>query len=507
MKIKEVILLLIIPIIFVFVVSNKVDEIIIENKNESFIYLAKMIAISAENKYINNNLNNIEDTIECDDLGNLGDNIKHCSIYIDNEDIRVTIQGKNKYNNMNICSDTKNNLNIVNSCDDKCFIYDVIDVVKPYEINNIDECNKFVTNNVVDLVCDNNNFNKQINQLIDNGIKEEELVKNKVIRGSITNVCIPREINETCYSFKIYTENNHKYAEITDYNDLCGNEVKIPESIVGIPVESIGEYSFHQKKVNKVIFSKSIRYIKTGSFQGHGDGINSPLKGIYLNNTLDLSNLENLEYIDYFAFADNGITKVDFPSNLNYIGSYAFSGNRIEGTLDLSNTKLNKIDGYAFSSSNITSVIFPKTIKFIGYTAFANNDIIGVLDLSQTSLEKIEEDAFVYNKINSIILPESIKTINKNAFSNNRIEGILDFSNNKNLYLIGEDSFSNNLIESIILPETIKEIGKYAFLKNEVSNTYMSEIINNTELEFNWNNIIGNNYESVEIKKEEKTTN
>ena len=508
-KYIELLLILIIPTLFTIITIKDVNNILKESRKTEFINVAKMVVVDAENKYLRNKMTGIYNTINCNNIVN--SNISYCSIYIDDNEVKVTLKGNNKFYGLNVCSNVKDNIRINKNCDNICFQDDIVDVNKPYKIADSNSCieytkNYFVTDlgftleDVSSICKDQKNIDININKLLSVGLTEMDLVKNKVIKGNVNNVCIPNEIKKNCYSFKIYTEKEKKYAEITGYDDVCGKDIQIPGSVMGIPVEGISDYAFHQKNIRNVSFPNSIRYIGTGAFQGHGDGENSVLQGVYLNGNLDLSSLVNLEKIDYFAFADNDINKVIFPSSLKEIGSYAFSGNSITGELDLSNTKLTRVDSYVFSSSNITNIKLPNTISSIAFTAFAGNDIYGELDLSKyTNLTVIEEDAFAHNKITSIKLPSSIKEIKKMAFYNNNISGELDLFLNENLVSIGENAFENNNIETVILPLSIKNISNSAFLKNDISNPNLMTLLNPTDIEFDWKEIVINIDDSFNV--------
>lgn len=501
---KEVLLLIFFPILFIVIAIPQIDDILKTSKEEEFINTAKLIVLSAENKYLKNNYNGINNVITCEDIIDLGIDYSFCSIYIENDKISVTLNGRNRFENMNVCSKTINNINIDTNCDGICFKTKIYDVYKPYSISNYESCirygskaliNKFNNNfENIDAFCKGEKVSEYINKLIENGITEEELVSNNVINGTINNVCIPNEFESSCLSFKIYSEENINYAEVTNYDDSCGPKVLIPSKIMGVSVEGIKDYAFSGKKINEVIFPSTIRYIGTGAFQGHGDGADSSLRGVYLSNTLDLSHLNNLKAIDYFAFADNNINKLKLPDNIEFIGSYAFSGNTIKGILDLSNTKLKRISPYSFSGSKITSLSLPETLESIGYTAFAGNNINGELDLSlNTNLIEIEEDAFADNDIIGVKLPISISNIKSMSFYNNNISGILDLSLNTNLISIGNNSFMNNNIEKVILPINIDKIGDGAFFKNNDSNNNLTTIINSSNKLFDWNIIISEN--------------
>jgi len=520
-KISDILLILIFPILFLAIIIPKIISILEERRNEEFINTSKIILINAEKKYLQNKHNNTSSVITCNDVIKLNSNYGYCSIYIEKDKINLTLEGKGKFENMNICSKSIDKLSINDNCNDICFNTNIYDVKKPYVIESYNSC----INNAKDIFLNNLNYtisnleefcsgklvDKYVNEMIKMGLTEEYLLDNKIINGKVNNVCVPNEFESSCFSFKIYTENKKNYAEITDYNDNCGNVVKIPSQILGVDIEVIGDYAFSGKKVNNVIFPSTIKRIGTGAFQGHGDGVDSNLIGVYLSGSLDLSSMNKLEYIDYFAFADNNITSIKFPNSIKEIGSYSFSGNRIIGELDLSNTKLKRIDSYSFSGSDISSIKLPTSINSIGYTSFAGNNI-KELDLSNnTNLTIIEEDAFADNDITIIKLPKSIKNIKIIAFFNNKISGELDLSLNENLTSIGENAFKNNNIESVILPSNIETIDKNAFIKNGESNINLKTIINTTEKKFNWYNILGKEekelfdygiIDDIEIKKE-----
>ena len=108
-----------------------------------------------------------------------------------------------------------------------------------------------------------------------------------------------------------------------------------------------------------------------------------------------------------------------------------------------------------------------------------------------SNLIEIAKDAFANNDIGSINLPNSLVYIKDMSFFNNKISGELNLSLNDNLKYIGDNAFKNNSIESIILPINVETIENDAFIKNNESNINLSKVINLSQKEFDWNNIIG----------------
>lgn len=486
-KLIELLLIILIPIIFLIISIPPVVSTIKEYRKLNFITTSKLIAVNAEIKHIENNLNNIDDVITCESVFKLNTkDYKSCSIYIDNNTAQVTIFGNEKYEGLNICSGTKDKVSLVDNCDGICIMNDFIEVKTPYELNSYKSCVNYTKDLFINTrkytveklnsfckgeVVDGWTFSDNIEYMINKGYTEDELVKNGVIKGNINNICIPNEVHIACYEYDVYGKNGGRYAEITGYDDLCGSNIVIPEKIDGIKVEGIGDSAFHGTNVSSVKFPSTIRYIDSNAFRGAGENHNS--SGVKLTGTLDMSNIEKLDSIGYFAFADNEITEVKFPSSIKELDGYSFSGNQITGELDLSNTNLSIIGEYAFSSSKITSIKLPKNITTIGYTAFAGNKINGELDLSQyEKLTSISGEVFANNLLTNVILPKNIISIDKDAFYNNKISGELDLSSYMNLKTI--NGFANNEITGIKLPESVIEIGKNAFSNNNIEKLDLS---------------------------------
>lgn len=502
----ELLAIIIIPVIFLIISIPKISSELKQYRKLTFITTAKLISVNAENKYLENKSFDLEDLITCEDVVDLESDYANCGVYINNRTAYVTLNGKGKYEGMNVCGGTVDSTTIVDACDDTCIMNELIDVKTPYEVDNYDRCTRYTgevfknlrkyTDDELHSFCKGKTvkgwtFSDNIEYMLNKGFTERELVGNNVIKGSINNVCVPRDVHITCYTYDVYGTKDDKYIEITGYDDICGSNIVIPEEIDGITVEGIGDNAFNGKKVYSVKFPNTIRYIGSNSFRGYGEDFSDSLNGVKLSGTLDMSNMINLDTIGYFAFADNELTSVKLPNSITKIDGYAFSGNQISGELDLSNTKLTEIGEYAFSSSKISNIKLPESVTTIECTAFAGNQISGILDLSGlVNLTKIGVEAFAVNQITGLKLPSSIITLGNGAFSHNQINGELDLSLNTNLIEIGSNAFVDNQITDIKLPSSIAKIGNAAFGKGETSNPNLTEIINLSKNDFDWVKII-----------------
>lgn len=117
----------------------------------------------------------------------------------------------------------------------------------------------------------------------------------------------------------------------------------------------------YKEKIEKVLGNKDLKEID--------DVIAKEIiKDVLVDGVLNLSKFENLEIIDYNAFADLKIKKIILPKKLKMIGSLAFANNLIND-LDLSEIEnLEVIENYAFLANplSLEKIKLPKNIKSIG---------------------------------------------------------------------------------------------------------------------------------------------
>lgn len=279
--------------------------------------------------------------------------------------------------------------------------------------------------------------------------------------------------SEKCFAFsKGSIANYYDNEENNSSNPKCPRDIRIPETINGVTVTKIVNNAFKEKNITSVRFPNTLIEIGQYAFSNNK-----------INDEIDLSNTK-ITSIGSFAFLSDGstnqITSVKFPSTLTSIGQSAFSRNKISGELDLSNTKVTTILPSAFfgtedrSTNQITSVKFPDTLELIYHSVFKYNAINGELDLSNTKVTSIGNNAFATvmdgnpNKITSVKLPSTLTSIGQSVFENSAINGELDLSNT-NLTSIGWSSFRNNQITSIKFPSTLEVIDSSAFADNKLS--------------------------------------
>ena len=147
-----------------------------------------------------------------------------------------------------------------------------------------------------------------------------------------------------------------------------------------------------------------------------------------------------------------------------------------------------------FRNKGITSVELPASLEFIGISSFENNDLVS-LDLSGcTRLDTIERSAFESNSIPSLNLSNCSQLIyiGNEAFSYNSIAS-LDLSNLSNLIAIGYRAFRENKITNLDLSDctSLTSIGSYAFSGNRLTSVDLTSCASLLSIE---NYAFSNNY-------------
>ena len=112
-------LLAVIVILAVILVISipRILDVIDVSKKDSFKTSAQLIADSAEKKYVENKLNNIDEEITCENVTKLSkEDYESCKITFDNEgNAKVNIIGKGKFKDLAICNGTKTSVEIPNT--------------------------------------------------------------------------------------------------------------------------------------------------------------------------------------------------------------------------------------------------------------------------------------------------------------------------------------------------------------------------------------------------------
>lgn len=341
--------------------------------------------------------------------------------------------------------------------------------------NKLDELNTAPLTNI-----DSQAFNNCIN-LVNINISDYELY----IDDDAFNNCINLNTYLEDNIYYISSQNN-KYSYLYKFNSnltnlIIKNETNYIRSesftnltnLTNITFNDNISYQLALNILNK-LENNNLNYnvIEGGNYLGS----NSTDYFILINYDKSLSIAKinvNAKYIMENAFKDSSITSINIPSNIKYIGSYAFSNcdnltniktfndisygdNVFEGCNGLLEVELQNITFGMFKDCNNLTKVTLDNIDTIPQYAFYNCDKLSDIDLS--GIYTIYEYAFFgCSSITNINLA-NIGYINSYAFMDcsNLEEAILG----NNLLSLGEGVFSGeNKLNTLVLPSNINSLG------------------------------------------------
>ena len=233
-------LLAVIVILAVILVISipRILDVIDVSKKDSFKTSAQLIADSAEKKYVENKLNNIDEEITCENVTKLSkEDYASCKITFDNEgNAKVTIEGKGKFKDLAICNGTKTSVELSDTCstDAKYFAYEDVEggiSITGYSIEG-----------GLDVVIPSNINGKQVVAIATEAFQNKQLTS-VIIPNSVTNI----------------------YVHAFSSNQLTS--VTIPSSVT-----SIGSSAFYKYNTSNPNLTKIIN--KTGKSFDWGDIVN-----------------------------------------------------------------------------------------------------------------------------------------------------------------------------------------------------------------------------------------
>jgi len=282
----------------------------------------------------------------------------------------------------------------------------------PNSVTNIGD-NAFGNNQLTKVIIPNSvtylsgfNGNMLANITIPDGVIS---IGNSAFAGNqLTNIHIPNSVtyiasdafkgNPLADDFEF--EINNMGITITEYKG-ASNDVKIPESIIGLPVTtifgdglktsrgafegrqlisvtipnsvtSIGDDAFSNNQLTSVIIPDSVTHIGKGAFR------DNQLTNVTIPNSVtsigEIYRGQSAGMLAYYgAFEKNQLTNIVIPNSITVIGDNTFSDNQLTNITIPDN--VTTIGHYAFSRNQLTSVIIPNSVTYIG-TSFNYNPLV-----------------------------------------------------------------------------------------------------------------------------------
>jgi hypothetical protein len=307
------------------------------------------------------------------------------------------------------------------------------------------------------------------------------------LRQSLLQICLLAvmllALSATAQAQFNYTTYNGA-INITYYTGSGGN-VKIPATIAGLPVTSIGDNAFEYSALTSVTIPNSIISIGDAAFYG-----NTALTGVIIP--------DSVSSIGEYAFGNcSSLTTEIIPNSVTSIGDAAFDGcssltaiimgtnNAAYGSVDgvlfdkaqttllehpgglggsytIPNTVTN-IGDFAFDYCyNLTSVTIPNGVTSIGNNAFSSCSSLTSVTIPN-GVTSIGFAAFQQcNGLTNFTIPDSVTSIGDYAFDFCR--SLTNVTIGSSVSRIGNDAFRNSSsLTSVTIPDSVTNIGNYAF--------------------------------------------
>ncbi len=232
-----------------------------------------------------------------------------------------------------------------------------------------------------------------------------------------------------------------------DVTDIRIPEVIYQQTVTGIADKDV-EGVFYNKGITSVQLPNTLTYIGSKAFR--------------FNRLTYVSIPDSVTTIGLSAFAENQLTGVTIGNSVDTIGDYAFAYNQLTEVTVPDNVTV--IGPDAFYSNKLTNVTIGNGVATIGGSAFRDNQLTSLT--IGNGVDTIGDHAFENNQLTNVSIPNSVTVIGGNAFYTNQLTSV---TIGNSVATIGEVAFANNQLTSVIIPNSVTTIGVGAFLSNKLT--------------------------------------
>lgn len=242
----------------------------------------------------------------------------------------------------------------------------------------------------------------------------------------------------------------------------CGNlSIYLPDTLEALndsafnscPLDAVGSYTYQTTGILAEAESAGVEnaFIETPTVETSSISAAASLPS-------------DLSYIGSYAFKNSSVKNIIFNSTGLFIGSYAFenTGNLLDVTVT-ETAQITTVSDYAFLNSGLHNFIINGSIGRIGNYAFKGTGNIDRFEVTATgNISEIGDGAFETSGIHYILLQGSVSSIGDRAFAS--CGNILDVTVNSNTsYTLGEYAFQNAGIHSVHLSDGLSVVEKGSF--------------------------------------------
>ncbi len=262
-----------------------------------------------------------------------------------------------------------------------------------------------------------------------------------------------------------------KYVEIPGNIMNIGGKAFAGSGLTGVSFSedgklvTIGEEAFSFTLVEKISIPKSVSQIDSGAFSQ-----------CYNLNQVTFADGISLQSIGAQAFAKTiSLTEIAFPESLRIIGSKAFEGSGISGTVTIP-ASVEKLGAGAFASCHKLTdfAVAAQNSVYVAYNGVVytkDGKTVVVYPAGNTSTEyslrsgtkTVGASAFEGSKnLKKVKITDGVTSISDFGFY--KCEGVTGYTLPSTLEEIGQHAFSENYsLSSVSIPDNVISVGSYAF--------------------------------------------
>ena len=296
-------------------------------------------------------------------------------------------------------------------------------------------------------------------------ISDTENIENE--SQQVSNINTPIEIlnNDTQKTSNVESYFNFKDGVIVGFNiGVDVEEIEIPVQINGVDVTEIGENAFKARQVKKLTFAEGskVKKISKSAFS------ENPIQG-------SIQFPSSLEIIEDYAFSGcDGISTIEFKG-LKETGKNSFLNCTSLESVTF-NEGFEKIGDCSFMNcSNLQSVVFNEGLKEIGKNSFDNCSNLQTVNFPD-SLETIGDYAFRGANLNQFTVKNNLK-IGNSAFESNKNLSQVTIENGVE-YLSAGIFYNCTGLKSVKIPSSVQTIGSSAFGNSGLETLEIEEGVN-----------------------------